>query len=164
MNIAEAVAVLNTQVPNPSLGLPDDLFYYVTTVTPMINVDLLVKDEKKRTLLSWRDDQYTGKGWHLPGGIIRFKETIETRIKKVAEVELKTSVEYDPKPIGVYEIFNKKRNIRGHFISLLYKCTLSSSFVPKNKGLQITDRGFLKWHEKCPDDLLVYHEIFRGYI
>lgn len=76
MNIIDAIGILDKQAPNPSSGLPDELFFYISRVTPMVNVDLLIKDEDGRTLLSWRNDQYAGKGWHLPGGIVRFKETL----------------------------------------------------------------------------------------
>ena len=58
-----------------------------------IYIDMLVqhiKDENERTLLSWRDDQFTGSGWHVPGGIVRFKETMEARLGKVAETEIGT--------------------------------------------------------------------------
>lgn len=164
MNIADAIAVLNKHVPNPSAGLPEDIFYYISSVTPMINVDLLIKDENGRILLSWRNDQYAGCGWHLPGGIVRFRETLETRLKKVAETEVGASMGYDPNPIAINEIINHERNIRGHFISLLYKCSLSSAFVPKNKGISKTDAGYLMWHDTCPDDLLKLQEIYRKYL
>jgi len=164
MNIFEAITILKEQVPNPTEGLPEELFRYVSSVTPMVNVDLLIKDEKGRVLLSWRDDQYTGKGWHIPGGIIRFKETITSRIKIVAEQELGVEVSFDPKPIAIEQIIIPEKEIRGHFISLLIRCKLPSSFVPGNKGLSRNDPGYLKWHEICPDDLLKYHEIYRKYI
>ncbi|HCJ67563.1 MAG TPA: NUDIX hydrolase [Elusimicrobia bacterium] len=164
MNIIDAIEVLKKQVANPSVGLPDDLFYYISSVTPLVNVDLLIKDDKGRTLLSWRDDQYSGRGWHLPGGIVRFKETLETRLKKVAETELKTSIDYDLNPIAINEIIDHKKNIRAHFISILYRCSLSSTFVPENKGKKSTDKGYLKWHNICPDNLLKFHEIYRELI
>ena len=165
MNIADAIAVLNKHVPNPSAGLPDELFHYVSRITPLVNVDLLIKDEKKRTLLSWRDDQYCGKGWHLPGGIVRFKETLETRVKKVAETEIGVNISFDPIPIAVNQLIYPELEIRSHFLSILYKCFLSSTFVPKNKGLSNKDKGYLMWHDRCPDNLIKYHEIYyRKYI
>lgn len=164
MNINEAINFLDKCVPDPKKGLPDEVFYYISRTTPLINADLLIKDEKGRSLLGWRDDKYTGRGWHVLGGIIRFKETFETRIKKVAQSEVGAEVEFDPKPIAINEIINHKDEIRGHFISLLYKCFLPSSFVPENKNLAETDPGFLKWHEKCPDDLLEWHKIYRKYL
>ncbi len=164
MEIKKAIEFFDKSIPDPKAGLPDEVFYYISRITPMINVDLLIKDEFNRTLLSWRDDKYAGKGWHVPGGIIRFKETFETRIKKVAESEIGVKVEFDSNPIAINQIINEERDIRGHFISILYKCSLPSTFVPKNKGLKETDPGFLKWHETCPDNLLKFHEIYRKYL
>lgn len=164
MNIREAIAFLDKQVPSPTKGLPIEVFYYISRTTPLVNVDLLIKDEKGHTLLSWRNDHNSGKGWHLPGGIIRFKETMKKRLEKVAETEIGAKVEFELKPIAINEIIIKQRKIRGHFISFLYKCCLSSSFIPQNKGLKNSDAGYLKWHESCPDNLLKYHEMYRKYI
>ena len=163
MKIKEAVKFLEEQVPNPSKGLPDELFYYISRTVPMINVDLLIKDENSRTLLSWRDDQYTGKGWHIPGGIVRFKEKLETRILKVAEMEIGAKVKFDPVPIAINQIITKN-NTRGHFISILYKCFLSNKFVPQNKGLSSKNAGYLKWHANCPKDLLKFHNIYKKFL
>jgi colanic acid biosynthesis protein WcaH len=116
-------------------------------------------------LLSWRDDPHSGKGWHIPGGIIRFKETIEERINEVAKIEIGTPVKlFKSEPIAINEIFNRKREIRSHFISLLYSCSLPGDFVPKNKGLSKFDAGYLMWHKTCPDDLLKLHEIYRKFL
>ena len=161
MKIANAIEILDKHVPNPSAGLPDELFFYVSRVTPMVNVDLLIKDELGLTLLSWRDDCHSGKGWHLPGGIVRFREKMEDRIKKVAECEIGTAIDFDPVPIAINQIIHGQSKVRGHFISILYKCSLSSAFIPENKGLSDTDAGYLKWHKGCPDDLLKFHEIYR---
>ena len=65
-------------------GLPEELFYFISSITPMTNVDLLIKDNDNRTLLTWRNDKYYGPGWHIPGGIIRFKETFSIRISDVS--------------------------------------------------------------------------------
>jgi colanic acid biosynthesis protein WcaH len=165
MNIANAIAVLNKQVPNPSVELPDELFYYVSRITPLVNVDLLIKDENGRTLLSWRDDQYAGKGWHVPGGIVRFKETLETRVKKVAEFEIGVDINFDPIPIAVNQCIHHECEIRSHFISILYKCFLHSTiFITANKGLSIEEGGYLLWHDCCPDNLIKFHEMYRKYI
>lgn len=163
MNIVDAIAILDQEVGNPSAGLPEELFFYISRVTPMVNVDLLIKDESGRTLLSWRNDQYAGQGWHLPGGVVRFRETLETRIKKVAETEIGTSVDFDANPIAINQIIHNKKN-RSHFISILYKCSLFAAFVPENKGLCDTDAGYLMWHTGCPSNLLKLQEIYRKFL
>lgn len=164
MNIAEAVEFLVKEVPNPSAGLPDEVFYYISRTTPLVNVDLLIKDENGRTLLAWRNDQYAGKGWHVPGGILRFKETLEERVQKVAETEIGVNISFDPTPIALNQLIHPEREIRSHFISFLYKCFLSSAFVPQNKGLSMEDKGYLMWYDFCPANLIKYHEVYRKYI
>jgi colanic acid biosynthesis protein WcaH len=131
----------------------------------MVNVDLLIKDEKGRTLLAWRDDPYCGKGWHIPGGIIRFKETFEQRVQKVAQTEIGIdSIKFDSTPIDLNQIIIPHYQIRGHFISILYKCFLSGTFRPHNNGLRHDQPGFLSWHDGCPENLIPYHSIYRKYL
>ena len=159
MNVDEAIATLRSHA-EPGKDLPEELFLFISTVTPLVNVDLLIKDEANRTLLTWRDDQHYGAGWHVPGGIIRFKEPALDRVQKVAETELGCSVIADPVPVLIVETF-AETCIRGHFISLLYRCRLTGD---PNPGLQSGDppeRGQWRWHDGPPHDLLPVH---RSYI
>jgi ADP-ribose pyrophosphatase YjhB (NUDIX family) len=164
LSIEASIATLVEAVPEPSLGLPDSVFYYISRTTPLVNVDLLIKDENGRTLLSWRDDQYAGTGWHVPGGIVRFKERLETRVEKVAEAEIGTAVQFDPTPIALHQIIHEKHEIRGHFVSLLYKCFVPGTFKPRNEGLSLENAGYLVWHDRCPANLLHIQEVYRKYI
>ncbi len=164
MNTFQAIEVLNRAVPDPSTGLPDEIFFYVSRTTPLVNVDLLIKDEKGRTLLAWRDDKHSGKGWHIPGGIVRFKEKLESRVAEVAKTEIGTKIKFDPTPLTLNQLIHNDREIRGHFISILYNCYLASTFAPENLSLSSKDAGYLKWHQGCPDKLLGFHEIYRSYI
>lgn len=162
MDLNEAIRFIEKQIENPKNGLPEEVFLFISKITPLVNVDLLIQDENGRTLLSWRDDIH-GTGWHIPGGIIRFKEKAEDRVLKVAEREIGRSVEFDSKPIMFHQ-FICKHKTRGHFISILYKCFLSKSFIPKNQGLKEGDKGYLKWHEKCPINLIESHQVYKKFI
>jgi colanic acid biosynthesis protein WcaH len=164
MNVIDAINFLEKQTPDPSKGLPDEVFYYASSITPMVNVDLLIQDENKRTLLAWRDDPYCGTGWHIPGGIIRYRETFESRLKKVAEMEIGVDVDFEHEPIALNQLIHNERKERSHFISILYRCFLSASFEPSNEGLTPKDAGYLKWHDSCPHNLIIFHEIYRKHI
>ncbi len=163
MNINKAIAILEAEIFDPKIGLPDEIFQLVSRLTPLVNVDLLIRDENNRILLAWRDDQYAGKGWHVPGGIVRYKESLETRIQKTAEREIGAKIQFNPEPIAINQLVCKHKN-RGHFISLLFECVLSSNFVPTNTNLLQNDPGYLSWHNTCPDNLISVHEIYRKYI
>ena len=66
---------------------------------------MLIKNEQNHTLLTWRDDGHYPPGWHVPGGIIRYKETIAERVKAVAKNELGVEVEFNPVPLAMNEKF-----------------------------------------------------------
>jgi ADP-ribose pyrophosphatase YjhB (NUDIX family) len=165
MKAQEAIALLDGLVPDPTQGLPDDVFYYVSRTTPLVNVDLLLKDERGRCLLAWRDDPMAGTGWHVPGGIVRYCETFDARVRKVAQLEIGVdTIEYDSAPAAINEIIRREAKVRGHFISILYRCSLPSSYVPDNSRRDRYDRGFLQWHDVCPPDLLSLQDMYRSFI
>ncbi len=152
-------------ITNSKAGLPQEAFYFVSQLTPMINVDLLVKNKLGQTLLTWRDDKFYGPAWHIPGGIIRFKEKIEDRINKVAENELGCEVKFCTTPLDIREMMNKDRDIRGHFISMLYSCEIVGNPDILKKSLDNNPQhGQWAWHEEAPQNLLRVHEPFRKFI
>jgi len=163
MNINEAIKFLEGKIIDPNIGLPEEIFRFISRITPLINVDLLIKDEKGRTLLAWRNDEFFGEGWHIPGGIIRFKETFEKRIEKVAEKEIGTKIKFDSVPLEINQCIGNMKT-RGHGLSILYKCFFSSKFILNNKGLNEKDQGFLKWHDSCPKNLIKGHEMYKKYL
>ena len=115
---------------NPDMGLPEDLFNCVTRMPPIMNVDLLLRDSNNRLLLAWRDDEFSGQGWHIPGGIVGFNETLHYRVKKVAEIELgiiEGEFSFDPDPIAYNEVF-LHRETRSHFFSILYNLNNKQNF------------------------------------
>jgi ADP-ribose pyrophosphatase YjhB (NUDIX family) len=164
--IADAVAVINESLPDSMAGLPEDVFYLISRLTPMINVDLLIVNERNEKLLTWREDQFYGPGWHIPGGIIRFKELAETRISKVAELELSTTVSSELRPLLIREIMNPNRDIRGHFISMVYKCKLTG---PLNVSDQAPSsdkilNGQWRWFDAMPPNMIKPHLQFESLI
>ncbi len=163
MTLTEAINIIDRHANTPEKGLPQDVFYLISRLTPLVNVDLLIKDKDSRVLLAWRQDQFAGAGWHIPGGIVRYKETLEQRIKQVALTEIGQEVDYNPAPIAINEI-HRAHATRGNFISFLYICTVDSSFSPNNSNLYKTDPGYLVWHDTCPNNLIEVHELYRPYI
>jgi len=150
---------------DPESGLPEELFLLVSSITPLINVDLLVRDECGRTLLTWRSDRFHGPGWHVPGGIIRYKETMADRICRVADRELGAMIKFDESPILIYESIIPGRRERGHFISLLYRCSLTSD---PDLGRRHSDGvplpGQWRWHDRCPDNLIQEQQAYAPFV
>lgn len=165
MDLRNLIESLESNISRPSQGLHKEVFLFVSRLTPMINVDLLVKNDKKQTLLTWREDEYYGPGWHVPGGIVRFKETIATRIVAVAASELGAKVAFKQEPLAINEVMNAERDTRGHFISMLYQCALTSPLASRleyNTGS--VKNGEWAWHTNCPDNLISVHGMYKRFI
>ncbi|OSM02252.1 NUDIX hydrolase [Magnetofaba australis] len=159
-----AIAVIDAAVDDAKSGLPEDVFLLVSRLTPMINVDLLIQNPAGHTLLTWRDDGFYPRGWHIPGGIIRFKEYMEQRIEKVAMAELGATVAFDAEPILTQQLMTPNRDVRGHFLSLLIRCRLTSEPDPTMAfDADAPQDGQWRWHDGCPDDLLAVQAGYRGY-
>lgn len=157
--------IMNQESVNPKDGLPLELFEFSTTLLPFVNVDLLVYNSRNQILLSWRDDAYYGKGWQIPGGVIRMMETIDERIQQTAIREIGCKVDYDPEPIAVHEniIYQRREGIqnqleRAHNIALLYRCHLPDGYMIDNGDRKETDEGYLRWFDKFPKNLLECHK------
>ncbi len=164
--LANSLAVINDLLPDSKDGLPDEVFYLVSRLTPLVNVDLLIVNEQNQKLLTWRNDQFYGPGWHIPGGIIRFKELAETRISKVAALELGVTVSCDNRPLVIREIMNPNRDVRGHFISMVYKCKLSSQPLLANSAPTSGAilNGQWRWFSSMPPNMIKQHLQFEELI
>lgn len=161
--LVESINTIRKYIDKPKEGLPEEVFLFATEITPMINVDLLIKDKNGRILLSWRKDRFYEEGWHVPGGIIRVKESFEERIIKVGEAEIGCKkILFNPNPLEIVSIICPEMKQRGHFITLVYECNLPDGFEIDNKVKEY-EAGYLKWHESCPDNLLNVHEFYRKY-
>jgi ADP-ribose pyrophosphatase YjhB (NUDIX family) len=167
--VQKLINQLEDKINEPTKGLIDEVFYFVGRLTPFINVDLLVKNDLGQTLLSWRDETMyknrVGAGWHIPGGIVRLRETISERIRQVALNEMGGKLIYhSSEPLSVNQIIDHKAKDRSHFISLLYECKLQESYKVNNKDLKFGEVGFLKWHSCVPVNLLRNHLIYKDFI
>jgi colanic acid biosynthesis protein WcaH len=136
-------------------GLPPELFELVSELIRLVNVDLLMRDQQLGTLLAWRQDDDYGPGWHIPGGIVRYKETFGSRIRLAAQAELGADVEFDPEPIAMEQAIGPLRRRRGHFVSLLYRCRLLGPPSGQLRQAQAEPRhGQWAWHREFPVNLI----------
>ena len=165
MSMTSHIASLMSSIDDPTVGLPEEIFLFASSIVPMVNVDLLIKDEEGRALLTWREDKYSEAGWHIPGGIIRYKEMLADRIAKVAAGELSAELTSEHELIAVFEFHIMDRRERADFITFLYQCTLSA---PPHEALRYTggepQHGQWCWFEGVPEDLLSCHRVYEEYL
>ena len=119
--------------------------------------------------MAWRDDVYCGRGWHIPGGCLRIRETLDSRIQNTAIKEIGSRISYDSVPLAIREfIVSDSRPkidnqlVRSHNISFLYKCWLPDDYKIDNRELKENEVGYLKWFDTIPDNLLNCHRELYG--
>jgi ADP-ribose pyrophosphatase YjhB (NUDIX family) len=164
-DLAKLIRQLEYHLDAKADGLPEELFLFVSRITPLINVDLLIQDDGGRTLLTWRNDRFFGPGWHVPGGIIRHKEAAADRIHTVARQELGAAVTFDPAPILVHENIRSEWRDRGHAVSLLYRCRLASALDPRRRyapEAPLPDQWL--WHERRPENLIPEQRAYAAFM
>jgi ADP-ribose pyrophosphatase YjhB (NUDIX family) len=163
-NLAGSLEAIQAHIADPRAGLPEAVFLFVSSVTPLVNVDLLIQDDAGRTLLTWREDAFYGPGWHFPGGVIRFQETAADRIRAVARQELGVEVEAEPAPDAVHEMIDAERRERGHSIALLYRCRLLGALAEARGASQLRPLpDQWAWHQGCPGNLISEHRVYQRF-
>lgn len=130
------------KLENPHEGLPKPVFDALVGIVPFIACEIVVISEKG-VLLKWRDDKLW-RGWHFPGGLLRFGETFDERIAKTVWDELEINIESHK-----FLFINDYRpGVRGHTISLVFLC--KTEMTPKNG----------KFFKKMPKNIIEEHKEF----
>ncbi len=166
MNLKDLIKEVEKQEFDPTIGLPETLFEFATRVTPMVNVDLFVRNFKKEILLTWRGGNYYSPGWHIPGGIVRLRESLYDRLELVAQKELKAKISYKTNPILINEIIRFPERInRTHFISFLFETELSTPLENSSEFNHAKpENGQWKWHKYCPKNIIPVHLMYKNII
>lgn len=129
------------------MWLSEQDYHFIYQRVPRICVDLVVEFEGN-VLLTFRSIEPHKDKWHLPGGAILFKESIEDAIYRIAKKELGIAVNIN-NFIGVMQFPNEVRDSNDyHSISLAY--SVSPIGIP-NDGSYFTS---------TPDNVLPEHGDF----
>lgn len=137
--IKQLVSLLK-KIENPHEGLPQPVFDALVKLVPFAACELIIANNKKEILLAWRDDKYW-KGWHFPGGLLRFGESFDERIQKTAWNELGINIE---KSKFLFPV-NYVGSARGHGVSLIFLCF--TQMIPKDG----------KFFKKMPRNIISEH-------
>lgn len=166
--IEQLQKIMDEEGIDPTKGLPKELFHFATALIPCANIDLFIT-RGNQLLLTWRDDEFYGQGWHIPGGCLRMRETLDNRIQETARNEIGTEVIYDPNSFFTREVmvtedrpWLKNQLERSHNISMLFDCRLPDGFKVNNTDADEHMAGYIKWFDQVPPDLLEAHKSLYG--
>lgn len=100
------------------MRLPENLYSQVLRSMPVVAVDGVLFSEGKVLLLKRKDDPFRGS-WVLPGGMVKYGETLEEATTREFEEETKIIVRVRSL-VNVYS--QPHRDPRGHIIAVAYLC------------------------------------------
>jgi len=110
--------------------LPLETFKKITASTPLISIDLIVRNKLGQVLLGKRNNRPAKDYWFVPGGRVLKDETLEQAYKRLVKDELGTS-QTNAKFLGVYQHFYDESiisdNVSTHYIVLAYELNFTSN-------------------------------------
>ncbi len=138
--------------------LPADTFRTVVASTPLVSIDLLVRDGEGRYLVGQRRNPPARGSWFVPGGRIRKNERLADALARLCEEELGSGTRVrDAVFRGAYEHFYDV-NFAGepgastHYVVLAYEMALEAT-----DGLPQAQHGAYRW--LTPAQLLADPEV-----
>lgn len=106
--------------------LQQDIFEQIIDATPLISIDLIIKNSEGKYLVGLRNNKPAQGFWFVPGGRIFKNETLNNAFIRIAKEELGIdSLRDNAQHLGVYEhfyddsVFND--NISTHYVVLGYQ-------------------------------------------
>jgi len=111
------------------MSLPEKVFKSVVASTPLISIDLIVRNNQGKILLGKRTNRPAQGYWFVPGGRILKNEAIEQAFKRLLIVELGLDFSgVKASFIGTYQHFYDDNFFNStfstHYVVLAYKMIL----------------------------------------
>lgn len=131
------------------MWLPDETFKSVIQHTPLISIDLIVRNEQGEVLLGKRVNAPAKGYWFVPGGRVCKNETLDDAFVRLVREELGIEAgitRADAKFLGVFEHFYDDC-VFGDYISTHY-IVLAFSFIYKEKVLLNSQHQTYNWESK----------------
>ena len=148
----KALSLLIDKLPRIHEGMWRDVFipYMSKAVNVSAEIAIIREDVasgKRQILLTMRDDQYYGKGWHIPGGFIGPGETRQETVERIAgrEIRIKPTFRQIIKP------FFHDDDPRFPHVAIVFECSYD--------GQEEVSAG--KWFDSMPDNIIKAHEKYR---
>ncbi len=133
--------IIVDKIKQPEKGIEQAVFDILCKITTHVACELIVVNQLGEILLTFRQDNFW-QGWHFPGGLLRYRESFESRLKKVTKLELGVKL----KSTKFLFPQNYTQSKRGHDVSLVFLCELKSK--PK----------IGKWFKQMPKNIISEHK------
>ena len=107
-------------------------FAQIVRNTPLVSIDLILRDPEARVLLGFRNNEPAKGVYFVPGGVIRKNESITSAISRVLKAETGLDAPFsDARLLGAYEHFYQTNRFDDpgygtHYVVLAYELQLSN--------------------------------------
>lgn len=125
--------------------LKPEEFLRIVDVTPLVSIDLIVRNEHREILLGKRLNRPAQGSWFVPGGRIWKNERVEEALRRISRRELGVEIA-DARLLGAFnhiydDNFLGTPGINTHYVVLGYEAFLSSTvrLTPDDQ------HGEMKW-------------------
>lgn len=135
-------------------------FRSAVRLSPLVSIDLIVRDAAGHVLLGWRNNRPAQHCWFVPGGRICKDETLDAAFRRIAGGELGLESERaDARFLGVHEHFYDD-NFSGtgfgtHYVVLGHELALGEQPVT------LPAAQHARWRWFGVDELLASPEVHR---
>ncbi|MDB5823127.1 MAG: GDP-mannose mannosyl hydrolase, partial [Herminiimonas sp.] len=113
------------------MKLDKERFRSVIETTPLVAIDLVVRNKRGEVLLGRRRNRPAQNSWFVPGGRIFKNERLADALKRISETEIGTVIKVG-QLLGVFDHFFDD-NVFGiesmstHYVALVYQCEIDSN-------------------------------------
>lgn len=148
------------------MWLPDQVFKTVIQSTPLISIDLVVRNEENQVLLGKRLNAPAKGFWFVPGGRVQKDENIDQAFIRLVNQELginSSITKKDSNFLGIYEHFYEdnfyEEDFTTHYIVMGYEIKISQSLIEKLS--QHSDFKWINVNEMISDESI--HQYTKNY-
>lgn len=129
-------------------------FKAIYSKVPRVSVDLVINTSQGVALILRALESYKNQ-WHLPGGTVFYRETIEDTAKRIAKEETGMDIQLG-KLLGHIEYFSEQKERGfGYTIGLVFVCEKTEGDVRLNE-----DGSDLKFFDTIPDNTVIEQKEF----
>jgi colanic acid biosynthesis protein WcaH len=88
------------------MALPKSDFFNVVKNTPLISIDLIIRDPSGAILMGWRNNEPAKNTWFVPGGCIHKNERISDAFERIMRTEIALEIPFrEARFVGAFEHF-----------------------------------------------------------
>ena len=140
--------------------MTDEQFLHIVDATPLVSIDLIIRNEQGEVLLGWRVNRPAQNSWFVPGGRIRKNERVKEALQRISKRELGVAIT-DAKLMGVFDHIYEDNFLAAPKVNTHYVVLGFSAELPSQTAFTAVDQhGELKWWSVS--DLLASRDVHEN--